>query len=95
MTAYFVTRHPGALEWAQKQGIAAEPVSHLDPAIIKPLDLVLGTLPVHVAGEICTRGGRYFHLTMSIPEEARGRELSSEEMERFGAKLEEFKICRA
>lgn len=92
MTTYFVTRHPGAVEWAQRRGIEAQMVSHLDPTSIRPGDVVIGTLPVHLVAEVCARGGRYLHLTMNVPPEARGRELTADDMKQFGARLEEYKV---
>ncbi len=94
MTTYFVTRHPGALEWALKRGVKATRLVHLDVDRIRPGDSVIGNLPVNVAAEVCTCGGRYLHLSMTVPAEERGRELSVDEMERFGAFLEEYKICK-
>ena len=90
MTAYFVSRHPGALEWARRRGIQARAVTHLEIERIEPGDRVLGTLPVSVAAEVCARGGRYFHLSLDVPPEDRGRELSPAEMEEAGARLEEY-----
>jgi CRISPR-associated protein Csx16 len=92
MTTYFITRHTGALEWAKARGIKAQMLSHLDPASIKPGDRVIGTLPVHIAAEICARGAYYLHLSITIPEHARGRELTADEMGRFGAKIKEYRI---
>lgn len=92
MTTYFVTRHKGAIEWARMQGIEAERISHLDPSRIKPGDTVIGTLPVHIAAALCAQGGRYLHLSMTIPENARGRELTADEMNRFGACLTPYSI---
>jgi CRISPR-associated protein Csx16 len=43
---------------------------------------------------VCARGARYLHLSIDIPPEARGRDLNAEEMERFGARLEEFQVTR-
>ena len=63
MTSYFVTRHRGAVEWARACGIEAEHLEHLDPAILQPGDVVLGTLPVAVVAEVCLRDARYMHLT--------------------------------
>jgi len=94
MTTYFITRHKGALEWARGQGLEATALSHLDPAIIQPGDRVIGTLPVHIAADICARGGHYLHLSMILPEQARGRELSADEMTEFGATIEEYQIRR-
>jgi CRISPR-associated protein Csx16 len=94
MTALFVTRHAGAVDWAARQGLAARMVSHLDPADVGPGDVVMGTLPVHLAAEVCARGARYLHLTLDLPPEARGRDLTADDMARFGAKLEEFIVSR-
>jgi CRISPR-associated protein Csx16 len=86
----FVTRHKGAVEWARRQGITAEAVTHLNVKDINPDDTVIGTLPVHLVAEICACGGRYRHLVLNLPPEARGRELSAGDMERFGAELVEY-----
>jgi CRISPR-associated protein Csx16 len=94
MTAIFVTRHPGAVDWAARQGIQAQMVPHLDPAAIVPGDIVMGTLPVHLAAEVCVRGARYLHLTLDLPPEARGRDLTADDMARYRAKLEEFIVRR-
>ncbi len=51
--ALFITRHAGAVEWAQSKGIEAEHVSHLDTKKIKAGDTIIGTLPVHMVAEIC------------------------------------------
>ena len=91
----FVTRHGGAREWAARQGLRVDEfLAHLDPRSINPGDLVIGTLPVHLVAAICRRGGRYKHLAMEVPAEARGRELSADDMERYGARLEEFRVTR-
>ena len=92
MTTYFVTRHAGALEWARGRGLNAIHIENLDPAVLVAGDWVLGTLPVSVAAEVCARGARYFHLTLSTPPELRGRELTSSDMEAFGADLQEFEV---
>ena len=90
----FVTRHAGAREWAARQGLTVdEVVDHLDPETINPGDLVIGTLPVHLVAEICQRGGRYLHLVLNVLPEARGRELSADDMEKFGARMEEFRVA--
>lgn len=94
MTTYFVSRHAGALDWARQNGIEATRLAHLDPDIIRAGDTVIGTLPVHLAADICARGGRYLHLSLDLPQEARGRDLSAAEMDRYGATLEEFEIRR-
>ncbi|MCA1926557.1 MAG: CRISPR-associated protein Csx16 [Thiobacillus sp.] len=93
MTTYLVTRHTGAVEWAARQGLAVDrQIDHLDPADIRPGDVVIGILPVNLAAEVCARGGRFFNLSLDVPPTARGQELSADELERFGARLEEYVI---
>lgn len=93
MTTLLITRHPGAIEWTRRQGIAADrQIDHLDPAAIHPGDVVIGTLPVNLAAQVCARGGRFFNLSLDLPAEARGRELTADDLERFGARLEEYLI---
>lgn len=95
MTFFFISRHPGALEWAAQQNLKIDRrIVHLDPAEISPGDTVAGTLPVHLAAGICARGARYLHLTVDLPEHARGRELTSDDLQRFGARLEPFLVRR-
>ena len=96
MTRWFVSRHPGALEWAQQQGLVGlRRVAHLDPALLAPGDVVIGTLPLHLAAAVCARGVRYLCLVVDLPAEARGRELSAAELDAYGARLEEFVVRRA
>ncbi len=95
MTTLFVTRHPGAREWARHQGIAVDTViDHLDPETVQPGDTVIGTLPVNLAARVCERGARYLHLSLEIPPGRRGGEFSVEEMEAFGAKFEAYAVRR-
>jgi CRISPR-associated protein Csx16 len=93
MTTHLITRHPGALEWALRQGLGqVAHCAHLDPADIAPGDVVIGTLPVHLAAEVCACGGRYFNLSLDLPESKRGRELTADELEVFGVRLGEYVI---
>ncbi|PJK03831.1 CRISPR-associated protein Csx16 [Lysobacteraceae bacterium NML71-0210] len=94
MTQYFISRHPGAIIWARKQGFEAVQIAHLDCALIQPGDTVMGTLPVHLAAEVCRRGGRYLHLQVNIPAELRGQELDAETLEQLGACLTAFEVRR-
>ncbi len=93
MTTWFVSRHPGALQWMQQHGPAFDcHVPHLDPASVQAGDKVIGTLPVHLAGQVCARGAVYLHLVLETPPEARGRELSAQELAALGATLQGFDI---
>ncbi|HHG89766.1 MAG TPA: CRISPR-associated protein Csx16 [Devosia sp.] len=92
MARYFVTRHRGAMDWALRAGIKAQQVAHLDVSTIARGDEVYGTLPVSLAGEVCQRGARYFHLTLDIPHGHRGAELSASDMDAMGASIEEYEV---
>ncbi len=95
MTTWFVSRHPGARQWADEEGIPVDRVvRHLDLGQIAPGDTVIGTLPVHLAAEVCARGAAYRHLSIELPAERRGQELSAAEMRACGARLEAYRVQR-
>ncbi len=92
-TTWFVSRHPGAAEWAKKQGITVDRiVDHLSVEEVKAGDTVIGTLPLNLAAQVCAKGARFLYLSLELPPNARGKELSASEMEEYGAKLEEFRV---
>lgn len=96
MTTWFVTRHPGAIEWAARQGLAVDrQIAHLDTEVVQSGDIVIGILPVNLAAEVCARGGRFFNLSLDTPPEARGRELDADDLERYCARIEEYRVWRA
>ena len=89
----FVTRHPGAAEWAADNGFqAATQVEHLDVADIAAGDVVAGTLPVHLAAAVCEAGAAYWHLTLELPAHLRGVELSAAQMVEAGARVERYTV---
>lgn len=93
MTTYFISRHPGAIEWAARQNMAVDQlIAHLDPAIINAGDAVIGSLPVNLAAQVCAAGAAYWHLSLELPAELRGRELSADDLQRLGARVERFDI---
>ena len=95
MTTFFISRHPGARDWAEARGVPVDRwVDHLDLDSVAPGDRVLGTLPVHLAAAVCERGARYAHLTLELPADLRGHELTGADMERLGARLETFEVRR-
>ncbi len=92
---WFVTRHTGAVEWARRRGIKAEMIDHLDEdtiARLRPGDIIMGVLPVSVAAQVTARGARFLHLELHVPPELRGKELSVDDLERLGARLEEYEV---
>lgn len=93
MTTYLITRHPGAKQWAEEEGIAVDSqLDHLEIDRVQAGDSVIGSLPVNLAAEVCAQGGRYFHLSLELPYDWRGRELTADDMRRFGARVEAFRI---
>jgi len=93
---YLVTRHPGAVEWLRRrlEGPAVH-VEHLDNiASLGPGDIVAGTLPMHLAAQVCARGARYLHLEVELPRELRGLELAAEQLDALNARLVEYRVVR-
>ncbi|MBU2003737.1 MAG: CRISPR-associated protein Csx16 [Gammaproteobacteria bacterium] len=91
MTTYFISRHPGAADWAESEGFHVDQrLAHFDVTIVQPGDRILGTLPINLVAEVNARGGTYFHLTLELPAEARGKELTAEDMRTYRARLEGF-----
>lgn len=90
---WFVSRHPGALDWAQQSGIVYDcHVAHLDIAKVGAGDMVIGSLPVNLAAEVCARGAEYWNLSLRVAERDRGRELSAQELQGYDAILERYYI---
>jgi CRISPR-associated protein Csx16 len=94
MTTFFITRHRGAIEWARQEGIDAVIKDHLDIDEVKPADVVLGTLPVHIVAALNAKGVRFKQLAYATPPALRGAELSADDLRRLGAKLLEFRVER-
>lgn len=94
---YLVTRHPGAKAWVESKGIKIDQIlDHFDPdeTKIKAKDVVIGVLPPPLAAHICSQGARWFYLSMQVPREHRGKELTANDMSRFKARIDEYKIIK-
>lgn len=92
---WFVSRHPGAKQWAEEQLIKFDRfVSHLEIDQVQSGDSVIGNLPIHVAEQVCRRGARYFHLSLNLPPELRGQELSANLMHQLEAEVAEYTVHR-
>lgn len=89
---YFVSRHAGAHEWAARQGFDVTVISHFDTSTVVDGDVVIGTLPIHLAAEVCAKNARYFHLILDLAASDRGQEISADRMEALGARIAEYKV---
>lgn len=90
---WFVSRHPGAVEWLARKGVVVDrQVAHLDLAQVQAGDWVLGSLPVNMAAAVCARGAQYLHLSLALPAHARGRELTADELDAYGAHLQAYAV---
>ena len=93
MTTWFITRHPGAVRWAGRKGLQVDRfVQHLELAAILPGDTVIGILPIHLAAAVCARGACFYNLSLDLPADERGRELSADQLETYGARLEPYVV---
>lgn len=93
MTTFFISRHPGAIEWAARRNLQVDRLlPHLDPDQVQPGDTVIGSLPVNLAARVCAAGAAYWHLSLEVPVALRGQELTVDDMEQLGARLESFQI---
>jgi len=93
MATWFVSRHPGAIAWAAAQGLSVDClVPHFEVAQVQSGDTVIGTLPVHLAAQVCARGAHFFNLSMDIPAHWRGLELSAAQLRSCNARLEAFHV---
>ena len=95
MTTYFISRHPGAVDWAESQGFHVdERLAHFDATIVNEGDRVIGTLPINLVAEVNARGGEYLHLTLELPPDMRGKELTAAAMQEYSARLEPYTAQR-
>lgn len=96
MTTYFITRHPGALQWAISHHVAFD--VHLEHLIaldtLESGDVVIGTLPINIVYRINAHGVRYLHLSLEIPPQLRGVELDVAQLKTCKATLEEFFVTK-
>ncbi len=96
---WFVSRHSGAWDWFLKYGNQGrwnnvERVSHIDIDKVGCGDTIIGILPIHLAADVCDNGAQYWHLSISVPEHLRGKELTCNDMALLPAKLEQYEIRR-
>ena len=93
MAVWFVSRHPGAIEWIKTQSIHIDHwATHLDTNQIQPNDVVIGTLPVHLASQVCEKGATFYFLSINVKPEQRGTEITAQQLVEQGCLLQAFHI---
>lgn len=92
MTIFFVSRHPGAVEWIRRRQFGGIVCPSLNLNDVRPGDEVWGTLPMDVAAEVCRRGAVFRALVLPMKDQDRGRPLSADEMDAMGAALRTFHV---
>lgn len=96
MAVWFISRHQGAIEWIKQQNIHIDYfVKHLNLEDIEQNDVVIGTLPIHLAAEVCQKGATFYFLTLMLSEAQRGTELSAEELNQQQCKIEPFIVKKS
>jgi CRISPR-associated protein Csx16 len=82
-----ITRHTGLLDWLAARGISGRVITHLADDGVAPGDIVIGTLPVHLAAKITAIGALYIHVRIDVPERLRGQELDEASLEQLEVSL--------
>ena len=79
-----VSRHRGTIEYVKMFFPDAEVIEHLtDVNDIPRGSIVIGNLPITLINRILERGCRFIYVSLNIPKEMRGRELSIEELDKY------------
>ena len=95
MTTWFISRHEGAKEWAKQKGMQIDCwCEHLDVSQINKDDVVIGTLPVHLAAEVCAKGAKFYFLSINLNHEQRGHELTAKDLFDLECSIEQFNVNR-
>ncbi len=91
---YFISRHAGAIEWIKSQPNwqIDRFIPHLDTSVLRAGDVVVGTLPVHLAAEVCAAGAQFYFLQLPQQAALRGSEYSAEEMDSMGCQVRRFDV---
>ena len=96
MTVYLVSRHQGAIDWIDHMGYGYdEHLTHLqDYTALSAGDTVVGSLPINIVADLNALGVTYQHLSLYIPENLRGVELSAEQLSTLNAEIETYQVKR-
>jgi len=91
VNTFIVSRHQGAIEWLKQKGFDGTVVDHIDSSMVNAGDTVIGVLPLLLVHELVNMGVNVIILQLpEVPREQRGKELTVEDMNRYGARV--FKV---
>jgi len=102
MTVYFVSQHERIQRWARIMNAKGgklphridQAVENIDPEHLQPGDVVMGTLPMHVAAALESRGIAFWALDLHVPPQDRRKELSATELAKLGATLTRYRVSK-
>lgn len=97
MKILIVTRHQATVEWIKSTLRPSDEVSvvaHYTPGAEESFDYVVGILPMNLVADMYVRNPqiRYYQVIMDVPEEFRGKELTSEQMKEFNARYIQYYV---
>lgn len=93
MAVWFVSRHKGAVEWIKQKKIHIDHfVEHLDVSYIKAGDIIIGTLPIHLAAIVCEKGATFYFLSVNLSHKQRGTELTVDQLNHLNCSIQKFHI---
>ena len=96
MKILVVTRHTATCNWL-KTRLAEHDLhftAHFTAEMTEGFEVVVGILPINLVADLNARGIRFFMVTMEVPAELRGKELTEEQMVECNVKLEQFCVLR-
>ena len=96
MKILVVTRHTATCNWlkTQLEGHALHFTAHFSHEMAEGFEVVVGILPINLVADLNALGIRFFMVTMDVPAELRGKELTEEQMVECNVKLEQFSVLR-
>jgi CRISPR-associated protein Csx16 len=93
-----ISQHPAEISWVKSKMHVDEVLNHFtndDISVLTQDHTVIGSLPIRLAAAVCEKGTRYILLCINTLPELHGQELSVEQMDQLGARLEECRVVRA
>jgi CRISPR-associated protein Csx16 len=97
-TTILISQHPAEISWVKSKMHVDEVFDHFtneDVSSLTPDHTVIGSLPIRLAGAVCEKGTRYILLCINTPPELHEQELTVEQLDQLGSRLEECRVVRA